>query len=499
VDNGRISIQAEQSMEAWSWVRRNGRSRKAVCHYARGMLAGLWCFSLGESEQSASDLVCWEVECTATGAPFCRFEIGSGQVLRQQGFVDPAGGAAVRWELMELHRRLISSSERLSTLENELATRERAYQDLLDNMNDTLLVLNHEKKVVFCNERFLELTGLTLSEAIGSSPLSRILPEDRERVGQIYDDMLSGTISSATYRFHVVRPNGTLTIESSARTIAGPGGKMAIELLGRDVTEQERARVEIEAAHALLLRKQQISDNDLRVAKLVHESLLPKPVSTPEIDIDVKYVPVERVGGDYCHIQFTNDQHCIVTLCDVSGHGMASALLAGRVSSQLRVLSLTGSDPLAITTDLNAFLLNHFSDTGMFVTFFALSIHLETMQMRYCGAGHPGPLLRRKDGTMETLASQNMPVGIIANFTRPPSFGETSLEPGDRILMYTDGVVETLGKDRTPLRASGLEEWLEESADVSLFQLGGWMLRRINEFRVGDPQDDLTLILLEAK
>lgn len=499
-ETGSITVVASQTMESWSWLRRNARARHAVCHYTRGLLAGLWFFSLGESELSASDLVCWEVECIAAGGRECRFEVGAAHVLRQRGFEDPAGGATVRWELLDLHRRLMSSSERLSTLESELAARERAYQDVLDNMNDTLIVLDREKKVVFCNRRFLEWTGLTLSEAIGSSPMSRILEEDRARVETIYDDMLRGTLPSATYRFRVTRPQGTLVMESSARTIAGPGGAVALEILGRDVTEQERARAELESAHNLLVRKQRIADNDLRVAKLVHESLLPKAVSLPEIDIDIKYVPVERVGGDYCHLHFTADQHCLVTVCDVSGHGMASALLAARVSSQLRTLCGQYSDPLKLTTELNQFLLSHFSDTGLFVTFAALSIHLETLKVRHCGAGHPGPVVwRRAGGSVETLTSQNLPVGVLADFTRNPAVEETTLRPGDRILLYTDGVTEITDVEGRPLEATGLERWLQAGRDVSLFQLGDWLLAKVDEYRSGEPHDDMTLILLEAK
>lgn len=497
---GRVTVVGSETMEAWSWHRRHGKSKKSVCHYTRGLLAGLWCFSLGESEMSASDLVCWEVECAATGAKECKFEIGSARVLRENGFEDPAATSAVRWELLELHRRLISSSERLTTLENELAIRERAYQDLLDNMNDILLVLDHEKRVVFCNERFLEYTGLTLSEAIGSSPMARIVPEDRERVEHVYDAMLAGTMKESTYRFRVQRPTGILVMESSARTIAGPKGEVAIELLGRDVTEQEKARQELEDAHALLVRKQQIADNDLRVAKLVHESLLPKPVSMPEIDLDVKYVPVERVGGDYCHFQFTQDHHCVVTLCDVSGHGMASALLAARVSSQVRMFCVNNSDPLEITKQLNEFLLNNFESTGLFVTFFALSIDLETLSVRYCGAGHPGPLVMRKhSGAIETLSSQNLPVGILPEFLRQPPMGETKIEPGDRILLYTDGLSETMNAEQGPLHPEGLERYLRDGAGISLFQLGEWILRQVDEFRTGARHDDMTLILLEAK
>lgn len=496
---GKASVSSDDSLEADSVVARHGRRDRPHCHFTRGAIAGLWCFALGSDRPLPDDLVCWEVECTAAGGQECRFEIGSAQELRERGFVDPSGSEAVRWELLELSRRLQTSSRRLTTLESELAERERAYHNLLENINDVLIVLDRNKRVVFCNRRFLESTGLTLSEAIGSSPLDRIVEADRKRVEKIYDSMLDGRIPAATYQFRVKRPQGTLHIESSARPVRGRDGEMWIEALGRDVTERERVLRELEAANAALTRKQQIADNDLRMAKLVHESMIPGPVQRPELDVDVKYVPVERVGGDYCHILFPSERHCVLTLCDVSGHGMASALLAARVSSLVRTLSATQTDPQRITVDLNRFLRKHFADTGLFVTFFALTIELRTFDVRYCGAGHPGPILLRGSGAIETLASQNLPVGVVDEFLRSPACGEVRLEEGDRILLYTDGVTETIGRDEQPLRASGLAALFQEASSRPLFDVGDWLLSKVADFRDGAPHDDMTLLLVEAK
>ena len=232
------------------------------------------------------------------------------------------------------------------------------------------------------------------------------------------------------------------------------------------------------------LHKQQLADIDLRVAKRVHESLLPRPVRDPRIWIDVKYVPVERVGGDYAQIRIVDDK-CLVTVCDVSGHGTASALLASRVSSQVLSTSSTTTDPLTITRELNQFLDEYFSDTGLFVTFFALAIDLRTLEVEYCGAGHPGPLLhRRRAGAVDTLPSHNLPVGICADFLREPCSGRTRIAHGDRILLYTDGVTETTGVGGVPLRAEGLQTLFVAGADAPLFDLGKFLLDQIGRAHV---------------
>lgn len=496
---GRATVIVDHCIEANALRERRHRG-KPICHYTRGLIAGLWLLSIDVSTRLAADVVCWEVECVGTGHSRCRFELGAPALLSQLGWVEHSDGVTVRWEIVELNRRLNSSSEKLTTLADQLAERERAYQSLLDSMNDMLLVLDQRKRVIFCNRRFLESTGLTLEDALGSSPLHRIEADDRDRVEAVYDSLLSGEQASATYLFRVRRPQGMVLIESSARTIVGRSGEIAIETIGRDVTEREASREKLEAAHKELLRKERMADNDLRIAKLVHESLLPKGISRPEIDIDVKYVPVERVGGDYCHIQFPMHRYCVLTLCDVSGHGMASALLAARVSSHLRLVTMNERDPVVITSELNRFLRSHFSDTGLFVTFLALTIDLETGNASYCGAGHPGPILyRAREQTATTLASQNLPVGIIDDFLRQPPMGQFQLRPGDRLILYTDGLTETMNSLRQPLRPRGLETWLIEAKQVPLFQLGDWILERVAEFRSGPPHDDMTLLLLEMR
>lgn len=495
-----LSVVGQHTLESWSHLRRHHPSKTPVCSYTSGLLAGLWCIASERCKRDAANTVCWEIECVASGADACRYEIGPAELLRELGYKCPIHSPNLRWEYQQLNRRLQSTDTRLETLHQQLVLRERAYQSLIDNMNDILLVLSPNRRVMFCNRQFLRATGLTMEEALGSSPLERIYPEDRPAVEKIYDDLLSGAIRSATYRFRVARPAGMVYMESSARAVTAPNGEPAIELLGRDVTERELAQIELESAHQTLVRKQRIADHDLRVAKLVHESLLPKPVSRPELDIDVKYVPADRVGGDYCHIAFPGNDHCLLTICDVSGHGMASALLAARVSSFLRLAGESMTDPFAITTQLNEFLLDHFADTGLFVTFLAVSIDLRTFETRYCGAGHPGPLLVRAAGGVEVLESQNLPVGVVKEFGRKPYSSVLTIAPGDRLVLYTDGVTEAQNEQRQLLQTTGLQQMALQAADQPLFKLGDWLLNQVAQFRNSSPpNDDMTLLLVEAK
>lgn len=496
---GRATVIAEHTVESWTYLRRQARSQRPVCSYVSGALAGTWCVAVEPNNGAAANLVCWETQCAAAGAAQCRFELGSADRLRGLGFADPFQSPAVRWELHDLNRKLQYSHENLSKLERSLAEREGAYLHLLDNMNDRLLVLSRDKKLVFCNKRFVESTGLPLDALLGTSPVRLIVPEDRARVEQIHDDLLAGRRPSETYTYRVIRPNGLAYFESSAKAVRAPDGNIVLEIIARDVSEREKARLQLEQTHANLVRQQAVVEYDLKMAKRVHESLLPRPIAHDALDIDVKYVPAGRVGGDYCHIAFPTPDHCVVTLCDVSGHGTAAALLAARVSSQVVEACRSVCEPLAITAALNRFLLDHFSDTGLFVTFFALVIDLRSFAVSYCGAGHPGPLLLRKSGAVETLASNNLPVGIIEGFLRPPAVGIAALQPGDRLLLYTDGVTETNNAQNQALGADGLQRLFIATAGLPLFTVGDLLLQQIAEFRSTEMHDDMTLLIVEMK
>jgi len=85
-----------------------------------------------------------------------------------------------------------------------------------------------------------------------------------------------------------------------------------------------------------LERRRLAQEQRLRIAADVHRSLLPGPVRHDRIWADVRYIPIEEVGGDYCQIRFSDRSTCYITMCDVMGHGVGAALLATRVSSEVR-------------------------------------------------------------------------------------------------------------------------------------------------------------------
>jgi serine phosphatase RsbU (regulator of sigma subunit) len=146
----------------------------------------------------------------------------------------------------------------------------------------------------------------------------------------------------------------------------------------------------------------------LQLAAKVHRSLLPLPVRTDRIEVDVRYLPVEEVGGDYCQVRFPSEDVCYITICDVTGHGIGPALLASRVSSEVRHSVLLGKSPSEVLDALNRFVCGNFVEAGLFLTFLAVRIDMATREVTWSGAGHPSAILIHTDGTVLRLASQNL-------------------------------------------------------------------------------------------
>lgn len=235
----------------------------------------------------------------------------------------------------------------------------------------------------------------------------------------------------------------------------------------------------------------------LALANDVHRSLLPRPIRDERLRVDVRYVPIEEVGGDYCQVRFSDRDTCYVTMCDVMGHGVGAAMLAARISSEVRYGILYRREPRDIAASLDRFVKQFFAHTELFLTFIAARLDLERMELTYSGAGHPSPILVGPGGRKtRCLESQNPLIGL--DLPKSTVQQDTvALCPRDRLHVFTDGLFEVVDAGGRQLGIPGLARLVEATADCDLFDAADQILGGVQRYQFAPNPDDQTLIVAE--
>lgn len=183
---------------------------------------------------------------------------------------------------------------------------------------------------------------------------------------------------------------------------------------------------------------------ELQQARKIHESLFPKALQDAHFRLEYRYRPAQEVGGDFIHCWV--DQHGIIhlTLLDVTGHGLVAAMTVNRLYGELERLRYEHPylRPGSVLSLLNRYVLLTLAPHRIFATAVMIRIDPRTGQMTYANGGHPPLFTRTRSGTVREFDSTAPVLGVL----QPQDFGVDDLvvplEPGDTILLYTDGVFE---------------------------------------------------------
>lgn len=237
----------------------------------------------------------------------------------------------------------------------------------------------------------------------------------------------------------------------------------------------------------------------LEVAKDIQRALLPAPVADRE-DLRVAYLyePMEAVGGDFIDLHIRDDGRALFAVADVTGHGVPAALLSSMIKMALRVSHEVMEDPALALARLHEAIKDKLASHHITVCFCYLD--LNTGVVRHANAGHLPPLVVRADGSLETLESSGM---LLHPLLAPNSQNvETRLGPGDRIVMYTDGITETENRAGRLFGEDRLRELLLELRELE----PGEMLREVFQYArlYGGSEsaplfDDFTLLAFEYR
>jgi serine phosphatase RsbU (regulator of sigma subunit) len=232
------------------------------------------------------------------------------------------------------------------------------------------------------------------------------------------------------------------------------------------------------------------------LAQRIHRSLLPGPLRDERFDVAVHYDEHEILGGDCCCVLKRTDDHLFLCVCDVTGHGLAAALLAGRVHSFVQHEITVARHPCELVDTLNRFVAEHFAGLAIFATFLCVEVDVRLHSIAYAGAGHPPALLQRSNGTVELLESLSPLVGVFVEMGRSCQVSKTSFARGDRLLLFTDGLTETRNSQDEMLGVDGVRAILngiggDVGSDEILVELAA-ARRRFAGYEI--PDDDVLLV-----
>jgi serine phosphatase RsbU (regulator of sigma subunit) len=259
------------------------------------------------------------------------------------------------------------------------------------------------------------------------------------------------------------------------------------------------------AAHRTLAKEERLLaiNKELQIANQIQSSILPREVpQLAGLEIAARYVPMSAVAGDFYDFLVLDERHIGILVADVTGHGVPAALIASMLKVAFAGQTAHTEDPASVLAGLNRALCGKFEEH--FVTAAYVFVDLEKLVLRYGGAGHP-PLLLASQGNAHARKSASREVeanGLMLGLFPEATYSslEIQLDPGDRIVLYTDGILESMNTAREEFGKSRLKKFLDASASSASHLADGLLgeLRRWSATDKGRPQDDdITLLFLD--
>jgi serine phosphatase RsbU (regulator of sigma subunit) len=247
--------------------------------------------------------------------------------------------------------------------------------------------------------------------------------------------------------------------------------------------------------HRQVLEKQRIEDQ-LSVAREVQSGLLPAaPPDLPGYDVAATNLPTWAIGGDYYDYVSLEDGRLGVAVADVSGKGIPAALIMATFRAALRTEMRRRASLAAVASRLNGAVLE-FRDTARFVTAVCGVLEADSGHLTYVNCGHNPPLLLRGSGGRETLQRGGPALGLVAGQRFKAS--TVALEPGDTLVLYTDGVVEPVGANDAEFGVERLEEAVREAAGRPAAHALRAVIDATRAFSGRDQyDDDFTLVVVK--
>jgi serine phosphatase RsbU (regulator of sigma subunit)/catechol 2,3-dioxygenase-like lactoylglutathione lyase family enzyme len=257
----------------------------------------------------------------------------------------------------------------------------------------------------------------------------------------------------------------------------------AIEAERRAIAERQEA--ELRAAR------------ELEIAKQVQAHLFPQKVPLLKtLEFEGVCIPARHVGGDYYDFLDLGCERMGLVIGDISGKGIAAALLMANLQANVRSQSAVGLNQLEqLLSTVNQLFCQNTADAS-FATLFFAEYDDTTRRLRYANCGHLPPLVLRSDDSLERLEATATIVGAFKEWDC--SLADCQLCPGDTLVLYTDGITESFSPAREEFGEERLVEALRRNRDLCCLDLRCAIVEEVRQFSPHEQHDDITLIIAKC-
>jgi sigma-B regulation protein RsbU (phosphoserine phosphatase) len=406
--------------------------------------------------------------------------------------------------------------------EEKLRFSEMRFRSIWQKSFEGMRLTDEQGIMLAVNPAFCQIAGLPAEELVGR-PFTAIYAEtaDLADMMQKYQKRFAEKKIETLFERHVAfRTGKTVDVELSNSFIEMEEGRSLLLSLVRDVTvrkqaeERERmATAELARSQAELRRKNEILEDDLKMARDIQQAILPQqyPAFPPGVAEETsllhfchRYHPSGQVGGDFFNVLALSETQAGLFICDVMGHGVRSALVTAMVRGLVEELRPIALDPGQLLTRINSDLRAILQQTGtpLFTTAFYLVADLARRQIFFANAGHPKPfLVHRPAGTVEVLkytdGKAKPALGLFAESTYPTV--SCPLAAGDLVMLYTDGLYEVEGVGGEQFSQDLLLEAVRKHGHLHGSELFTAILDEIQQFSANHEfSDDVCLVGMEV-
>ena len=369
-------------------------------------------------------------------------------------------------------------------------------ESILEELNEGVVIVDDQLRVVFANEALLRLGMYSRGEICGRTPDAIFPAKDiphllrQHESGHLYGRSRS--------EFYLPRKNGErIPAIFSGRSIQGPDRQEYVLLIVTDISAQKRVEAQLRESNAQLESRQMEIEAELSLAARVQQSLAPQSLVWNDLAVEAYYSPAHTIGGDFGVVLPQSDEYLKLVMCDVSGHGIGSALMANRIYSEALHELEHKIGPGTLLRRLHEFVYNRIAMDGFFFTMAIARFGQRGRHVTLAAGGHPPVMLVSKGG-IRLFDSKSGILGCVSETALFEAADEIDLDPGDRLVFYTDGLTEVFDEHDEMLGVEGLEALVRQSAKRTLPEMRQAIVDGVKAWTRGPLTDDVSLVIVEV-